>query len=66
MRTSLLMLSIGAGAAAVGYLRARRRSNERQTLKAEIKKWEDEGGNVPQVPTVSPVVTPEKSVPTAH
>jgi len=52
-----------AAAAAYGLLRARRQRNEHQTLKTEIKKWEDEGGNVPQVPTVSPVVTPATSEP---
>ena len=69
MKTSLLVLTVGAGAAAAaafGYLRARRQRHERQTLKTEIGKWEDEGGQAPQVATVSPVVTPEASVPKEH
>jgi hypothetical protein len=52
-----------AAAAAYGLLRARRQRNEKQTLKTEIRKWEDEGGNVPQVPTVSPVATPAAGKP---
>jgi hypothetical protein len=52
-----------AAAAAFALLRARRRRNESQILKTEIRKWEDEGGNVPQVPTVSPAGTPDRSVP---
>jgi hypothetical protein len=66
MKSNWLALTIGAGAAAAAaftFLRARRHRNERQALAADIKKWEDEGGNVPQVATVSPVVTPETSVP---
>ena len=31
--------------------------------RAEIRKWDDEGGNVPQLPAVSPVVTRVTSVP---
>jgi LPXTG-motif cell wall-anchored protein len=64
MQTSWLLLAIGAIALAIGFLlRARRRRNENQVLKADIRKWEEEGGNVPQVPTVSPVVTPRTSEP---
>lgn len=66
MDSTWLVLAAGAAVAAVaafGLLRARRERNENQTLKSEIRKWEDEGGNVPQVPTVSPVAKPEKSEP---
>jgi len=66
MEPTWVVLAAGVGAAAVaayGLVRARRQRNENQTLKAEIKKWEDEGGNVPQVPTVSPVVKPAASDP---
>lgn len=65
MKASLAMMILGAGAAATAYnfLRVRRHRHEKRGLKEEIRKWEDEGGNVPHVPTVSPVVTPEKSVP---
>jgi len=66
MEPTWVVLAAGAcaaAAAAYGLLRARRQRNEKQTLKTEIRKWEDEGGNVPQVPTVSPVVTPATSEP---
>jgi hypothetical protein len=66
MEPTWVVLAAGVGAAAVAaycLLRARRQRNEKQTLKTEIKKWEDEGGNVPQVPTVSPVVKPATSEP---
>ena len=66
MDPTWLALAVGvvcAAAAAFALLRARRQRNENQTLKAEIKKWEDEGGNVPQVPTVSPIVKPAASEP---
>ena len=67
MKEISLMLTAGAGAAIIlGLLRARRRHNENQTLKMEIKKWEDEGGNVPEVPAVTPGIKPEKSVPPGH
>lgn len=63
MRARLLLAAAGAGALAYGILRERRRLGEKQALKSDIRKWEDEGGQVPQVPPVSPVVTPETSVP---
>jgi len=63
MKTSLLIVAAGAGALAYRFLRERRHSGEKQALKSDIRKWEDEGGQVPQVPPVSPVVTPESSVP---
>jgi hypothetical protein len=63
MMTILLLLMVGAGAVVYGLAYDRRLRNDKQLLKAEIKKWEDEGGNVPEVPTVTPVVKPEKSVP---
>ena len=64
METSWLVLVIGAMVLAIGLLlRERRRRNEHQLLKADIRKWEDEGGAVPEVPTVSPVVTPRTSEP---
>jgi len=62
MRTSLLIAAAGAGALAY-ILRERRRRGEKQALKSDIRNWEDEGGQQPQVPPVSPVVTPESSVP---
>jgi hypothetical protein len=63
MRTSLLVLAAGAGALAYRMVCERERRGEKQALKSDIRKWEDEGGQVPQVPPVSPVITPESSVP---
>ena len=50
-------------AAAAALFRQRQRREDHKALKSEVGKWEDEGGNVPQVPTPSPAPTPEKSVP---
>jgi hypothetical protein len=64
METGGQVLVFGAIVLAIGLLlRERRRRNERQLLKADIRNWEDEGGAVPEVPTVSPVVTPRTSEP---
>ena len=66
MRGSWLTIALAIGtvaAVATRIAQVRRRRNEKQALKTEVHKWEDEGGNVPQVPTVSPVVAPESSVP---
>jgi hypothetical protein len=66
MNKAWMVLAAGAGAVAYRVLCEKRAQGEKQALKADVKKWEDEGGQVPQVPQVSPVVTPEKSVPDAH
>ena len=63
MRTSLLILAAGAGAIAYNLLRERNQRDSKAALKSEIGKWEGEGGQVPQVAPVSPVVTPGSSVP---
>ena len=65
-RLLTLLLAIGAGAATAVLLNTRQRRADHQKLKADIGKWEGEGGNVPEVEPVSPVVTPEKSVPVRH
>ena len=46
--------------AAIGwYVFSRgRRHNDRRELKEQVQAWEDEGGNVPEVPTVSPRAPP--------
>jgi hypothetical protein len=48
---------IGAAVVALiawNALRARRRGKDRRELKEQVQTWEDEGGNVPEVPTVGP------------
>ncbi len=52
---------IGAAAIAVAAwaaLRIVRKREDRHQLKQQVQTWEDEGGNVPEVPTVSPQVPP--------
>jgi hypothetical protein len=39
-------------------LRIVRKREDRHQLKQQVQTWEDEGGNVPEVPTVSPQVPP--------
>jgi hypothetical protein len=63
MKAALVVIAAGAGAMAYRLLSARARRQDKQALKSDIKKWEDEGGQVPQVPPVAPVITPEASVP---
>ena len=65
-RFLMLLLAAGAGAATALALNKRQRGADHRKLKADIGKWEGEGGNVPEVEPVSPVVTPEKSVPVRH
>ena len=65
MNRSWLAIALVGTAAAVAarFARVRRQRDEKHALKSDVHKWEDEGGNVPQVPTVSPVVAPASSVP---
>ena len=66
MSGNWLAIALGIGtvaAVATMIAQVRRRRNEKQALKTEVHKWEDEGGNVPQVPTVSPVAAPVTSAP---
>lgn len=50
-----LVAGLAGVAVAAWYVQARsRRSGEKQVLKEQVQTWEDEGGNVPDVPTVSP------------
>jgi hypothetical protein len=52
----VVALSI-SGAAAIANMIAselRRRKNKQDNLKTDVRTWEDEGGNIPAAPTVSP------------
>ena len=56
MHKTWLALKAGFAGFAITWLMlgdARRRRDKRQ-LKAQVQTWEDEGGNVPDVRTVSP------------
>ena len=63
--TSKMFLSIAGLAAFVSY--CFHRGHSAQATKAEVKhdlrRWEDEGGNVPQVATPSPAPIPRGSFP---
>jgi hypothetical protein len=65
MNNTWLAVALGVGTVAVAtrIVRARHRRGDKEALKMDVSKWEDEGGNVPQVPTVCPVAVPVTSVP---
>ncbi|HEX7811392.1 MAG TPA: hypothetical protein VF460_05745 [Burkholderiales bacterium] len=51
----IFLLAALAVIAIAWYLARRARARvEKQVLKEQVQTWEDEGGNVPEVPTVSP------------
>ncbi len=52
-RLFLLVGLVGFAIARFALRASRRRSAERE-LKQQVQTWEDEGGNVPDVPTVRP------------
>ncbi len=57
MRKTLLVALAGIAGFAVSAAlveRARARSGERRSTKDDVLVWENEGGNVPDVPTVRP------------
>jgi hypothetical protein len=56
MNNTSLILGLGVLAGVlVGYfVRELRRRKEKRDLKQDVQRWEDEGGNVPDVRTVSP------------
>ena len=66
MSRNWLFAAVGLGAASALALAAgmqRKRSDARDDPALDLVKWEGEGGNVPQVPTVRPAPTPSVSVP---
>jgi hypothetical protein len=66
MSRNWLFAAVGLGAASALALAAgmqRKRTGAGRELGADLGKWEGEGGNVPQVPTVTPAPTPAASVP---
>ncbi len=65
MSRSILILGLGivAGVILATTARDRRRHKGRRELKEDVERWEDEGGNVPEVATVSPGAAREPVVP---
>lgn len=55
MSASFLILGLGISAGAILGIAARqlRRRKDRRELKEDAQRWEDEGGNVPEVRTES-------------
>jgi len=60
------VLGLAGLAGLLGYCfyRARGTQQVQKEVKEDLRRWEDEGGNVPAVATPSPVVTPQSSYPT--
>jgi len=63
--TNRMLLSIAGLAAFVTYCFQRGHSAHatKAEVKHDIRRWEDEGGNVPQVATPSPAPVPKSSFP---
>jgi hypothetical protein len=53
-QTVLILLLVAAIVWAALAWRHYRRRNERVQMKEQVQTWENEGGNVPEVPTVTP------------
>jgi hypothetical protein len=54
-KTWLVLMAGFAGFAATWFMRGdARKHGDRLQLKEQVQAWEDEGGNVPDVQTVSP------------
>jgi len=51
---ALLLLALAGVVVAWAVLRKSNRKGEKRELKEQVQAWEDEGGNVPDVPTVRP------------
>ena len=63
----ILMMALAGGAASLGYCYYRgtcARSTKRE-VKEDLKRWEAEGGNVPEVDTPTPQARPVTSQPTS-
>ena len=63
--TSRMLLSVAGLAAFVSYCfhRGRCAQATKAEVKQDLRRWEDEGGNVPQVATPSPEPVPPTSYP---
>ena len=61
-----LLLALAAGVAGYCYKVGCDAKAHKLSLKDEVRRWEDEGGNVPTVATPSPAPTPKSSIPAAE
>ncbi len=63
--TSKMLLTIAGLAAFVTYCfqRGQYAQATKKEVKEDLRRWEDEGGNVPQVATPSPAPVPQGSFP---
>ena len=61
--TNRMLLSVAGLAAFVSYCfhRGRTAQATKAEVKHDIRRWEDEGGNVPHVATPSPAPVPQSS-----
>ena len=50
----VLLLGLAGAVIAWAVLRRSQRKSARRELREQVQTWEDEGGNVPDVPTVTP------------
>jgi hypothetical protein len=58
-----LVLALAAGFLGYCYYRGHAAKSTHATVKEELRRWEDEGGNVPAVATPSPAPVPQSSHP---
>ena len=66
-RISLFALAAIAFIAIAWYAaRQSRVLGDKQMLKEQVQTWEDEGGNVPEVPAVGTRPDPSRSGPSSH
>lgn len=61
-RLTLVLGLVALGVACLAGREMRVRRDKRQ-LKEQVQTWEDEGGNVPDVPTASPRIEPPTTRP---
>ena len=61
-----LLFALAGAAAGIGYCYYCGRKSRRlhREMKDHVHRWEDEGGNVPEVATPTPQVQPQSSIPT--
>lgn len=60
-----LLFALAGAAAGVGYCYycGRKSKSLHREIKEDVHRWEAEGGNVPEVPTPTPLVQPQSSLP---